>query len=83
MDYIAIGGLIIAGLTIVIRLFTSHRKGIIDAVRRIGEIESNLAVLETRLANTQRDVDDLYEVVRELSEIKSDISEIKGMLKSR
>ncbi|MDA8518693.1 hypothetical protein [Citrobacter sp. Igbk 16] len=83
MDYIAIGGLILAGLGIVIRLFNSHRRVIIDAERRIGEIESDLAVLETRLTNTEKDVDVLYEMVRELSEIKSDISEIKGMLKAK
>ncbi|MDT7482270.1 hypothetical protein RQM43_20925 [Citrobacter portucalensis] len=81
MDYIAVGGLIIGFLTFIGRLLYRRKQEILEAERRISDIESKLLVLETKTENNESDIDELYDLVRELSKIKSDISEIKGMLK--
>ena len=78
MDYIAIGDLIIGFFTFIGRLLYRRKQEILEAERRISDIESKLLVLETKTENNE-----LYDLVRELSKIKSDISEIKGMLKSK
>lgn len=83
MDYIAIGGLIIGFFTFMGRLLYRRKQDILEAERRISDIESKLLVLETKTENNESDIDELYDLVRELSKIKSDISEIKGMLKSK
>ncbi|RVS44371.1 hypothetical protein EOL10_29335, partial [Citrobacter freundii] len=82
MDYIAIGDLIIGFFTFIGRLLYRRKQEILEAERRISDIESKLLVLETKTENNESDIDELYDLVRELSKIKSDISEIKGMLKS-
>ncbi|AXZ47413.1 TPA: hypothetical protein ACPYV3_002858 [Citrobacter freundii] len=83
MDYIAIGGLLMAFFTFMGRLLYRRKQEILEAERRISDIESKLLVLETKTENNESDIDELYDLVRELSKIKSDISEIKGMLKSK
>ncbi|AYL55899.1 hypothetical protein QDQ61_15395 [Citrobacter freundii] len=83
MDYIAIGDLIIGFFTFIGRLLYRRKQEILEAERRISDIESKLLVLETKTENNESDIDELYDLVRELSKIKSDISEIKGMLKSK
>ena len=83
MDQIAIGGLIIGFFTFIGHLLYRRKQEILEAERRISDIESKLLVLETKTENNESDIDELYDLVRELSKIKSDISEIKGMLKSK
>ncbi|HAT7578438.1 TPA: hypothetical protein JAW20_001635 [Citrobacter freundii] len=83
MDYIAIGDLIIGFFTFIGRLLYRRKQEILEAERRISDIESKLLVLETKTENNESDIDELYDLVRELTKIKSDISEIKGMLKSK
>ena len=83
MDYIAIGGLLMAFCTFMGRLLYRRKQEILEAERRISDIESKLLVLETKTESNEADIDELYDLVRELSKIKSDISEIKGMLKSK
>ncbi|MHB9179316.1 hypothetical protein ACWKLL_017560 [Citrobacter freundii] len=83
MDYIAIGDLIIGFFTFIGRLLYRRKQEILEAERRISDIESKLLVLEAKTENNESDIDELYDLVRELSKIKSDISEIKGMLKSK
>lgn len=83
MDYIAIGGLLMAFFTFMGRLLYRRKQEILEAERRISDIESKLLVLETKTENNESDIDELYDLVRELSKIKSDISEIKRMLKSK
>lgn len=83
MDYVYIGGLIIGFFTFMVHLLYRRKQEILEAERRIGDIESKLLVLETKTESNKSDIDELYDLVRELSEIKSDISEIKGMLKSK
>ncbi|EPG9738779.1 hypothetical protein KE027_005332, partial [Citrobacter freundii] len=78
MDYIAIGDLIIGFFTFIGRLLYRRKQEILEAERRISDIESKLLVLETKTENNESDIDELYDLVRELSKIKSDISEIKG-----
>ena len=83
MDYIAIGALLMAFCTFIGRLLYRRKQEILEAERRISDIESKLLVLETKTESNEADIDELYDLVRELSKIKSDISEIKGMLKSK
>ncbi|EGT0637482.1 hypothetical protein JAG24_004770, partial [Citrobacter freundii] len=64
MDYIAIGGLIIGFFTFIGRLLYRRKQEILEAERRISDIESKLLVLETKTENNESDIDELYDLVR-------------------
>lgn len=65
------------------RLLYRRKQEILEAERRISDIESMLQVLETKTESNEADIDELYDLVRDLSKIKSDTSVIKGILKSK
>ncbi|WP_248797625.1 hypothetical protein [Escherichia coli] len=65
------------------RLLYRRKQEILEAERRISDIESMLLVLETKIESNEADIDELYDLVRDLSKIKSDTSKIKGILKSK
>ena len=66
MDYIAIGGLLMAFFTFMGRLLYRRKQEILEAERRISDIESKLLVLETKTENNESDIDELYDLVREI-----------------